>query len=88
MSTQHKVFERDGVEIQLDERSCKFDLDIIIEKPVLEEEGRLFMSAAVCMDVEEVVDIAVRLIGPLMYYEDPLRVMTMLQNKLGERGYL
>lgn len=69
-----------GVEIQLDERSYAFDLDVVVD-------GRV-RTIAYSMSPSEVIRVAARLLGPLYYFHDfPEVILRELAEELRKGGF-
>ncbi len=83
MSTQYLVVEAGSSKIELDERSCQYDLDVYIgggEMPFM----MTFLHRATA---EQIVEIAAKLIGPLFYQYPDGKFVELLEEKLKAGGY-
>lgn len=87
MSTQFPIYEDEQVKIELDERSCKFDLDVTIKKLPDDLELPIFFTTLHRADESEIIDIAVKILGPLFYYNPDGKILEELTKRLKERGY-
>jgi hypothetical protein len=87
MGTDYKVFEDENILIQLYEMSTRFYLMVDLKKSVDNEDGTYSGESVRKLTVDELIDVAVNLLGP-MHYQDPgPRILEVLTQKLKDRGY-
>jgi hypothetical protein len=89
MSTQYPVVTTGESSIELDERSCKYDLDVFIAPDVGDrEDGSVFVTFLHKQTPEQIVEVAVSLIGPLYYQYPDGKFVELLNQRLKERGFV
>lgn len=66
MSTQFPIYKGKQLELEIDERSTKFELGAYITMP----DGEVIMSDEPLLEPEEIIDIAMKMIQPTLYHVD------------------
>lgn len=83
MGTSYPVYKKDGIEIFLDEGSCKFRLCTRLEGP----HSTLVDLNTHYMEEEEVVNLVTKILGPLYYWNPDGDMLERVSEKLKEGGY-
>jgi hypothetical protein len=88
MGTEYKVFEDENVLIQLYEMSTRFYFMVDLKKSVDNEDGTYSGESVRKLTEDELIDVAVNLLGPMHYQNPGPRILEVLIQRLKDRGYL
>lgn len=85
MGTRYPVLKESNVVINLDEMSCFFQIDVSL----VNDHGYANAECTRSLSMDQVIDVAVSLLGPLHYFtESPEKITQEVTRKLKERGFI
>src|SRR4051812_49414191 len=84
MGTSYPVIKESNIVVNLDEMSCHFQIDVTM----FNDHGYLNNECTRTLNMDQVIDVAVSLLGPLHYFtESPEKITQEVIRKLKERGF-